>query len=104
MATPPDPPQGPARRTRRTGRARSHGGRILGAAVAIGTALGVGTGLNKAATETPATHMCGGTERWNVKVGNDPDAGAVDPNPSGAYSAAALNKILPGPLDAGGRM
>jgi len=71
--------------------------------VAVGTALGVGTGLNTGAPHAPAGRTCGGTERWNVKVANDPDAPRVDLNPK-AYSVAQLNGILPGPIDAGGRM
>ena len=103
MAKPPETAPEP-RRKPRPPRARSHGGRILGAALAIGTTLGVGTGLHQAGNPAAPTRVCGGTERWNVKVANDADAPKIEPNPTGPYSVAALNAVLPGPVDAGGRM
>lgn len=48
--------------------------------------------------------VCGGTERWGIKVGNDPDAAQINPNSSGPFTVADVNKIVPGPLDSGGRM
>ena len=63
------------------------------------------TGLYTPVSKTAPT-ACGGTERWNVKVANDADAegGKVSLNSAAAGSVAALNAIMPGPLDAGGRM
>ena len=56
-------------------------------------------------TETPL--VCGGTERWPVKVANDSDAvgGKINLTPEGPFSVAQLNQqVLPGPYPAGGRM
>lgn len=87
-----------------TGGKKSTAGRIAGALIGVASAAGVFTGLYEPVPKTAVT--CGGTERWNVKVANDPDAtgGKVNLNPSGTPNIAALNAILPGPLDAGGRM
>lgn len=57
-----------------------------------------------ARTRRPAAHSCGGTERWNVKVANDPDATAIDTASPPPTTVSALNAILPGLIDAGGRM
>jgi hypothetical protein len=104
MAKTPQTPAHPRRRSRRPERARSHLGRIAGAALGVAATIGVGTGLNAPAPKTPPGRTCGGTERWNVKVANDPDAKLVDLNPVGAGSIAELNGKLPGPVDSGGRM
>ena len=77
---------------------------MIGAAIAAGTAATVGGGLYSSATEAPPPIVCGGTERWNVKVANDPDAVQISPNPQGPHTVAQLNQVLPGPIDAGGRM
>jgi hypothetical protein len=104
-APPPPPPGGPgetpppAPRPRR----RSHAGRVVGAALAIASAVGVGHGLLQQKPHPGAGPSCGGTERWNVKVANDADAKAIDPNAASA-EIADLNKVSPGPLDQGGRM
>lgn len=83
---------------------RSTAGRITAAVLGVASAAGVFTGLYEPTAKAPAT--CGGTERWNVKVANDPDAtgGKVNLNPTGTPNIAALNAIVPGQLDAGGRM
>jgi hypothetical protein len=88
---------------------RSNVGKVAGALIAAAAATGVGTGLNVAGHHPApppvavAGAACGGTERWNVKVANDPDAGAISPNPRAA-TVGEMNALLPGPLDAGGRM
>lgn len=107
MAKAPETPRRPKRRRRRSPpeRRRSNAGRVIGAGIALATAGGVGAGLNLPFAEAPGL-TCGGTERWSVKLANDPDAlgGKIDLNPSGPFTVAAMNQILPGPLDAGGRM
>ncbi|HXA38830.1 MAG TPA: hypothetical protein VNW53_07520 [Phenylobacterium sp.] len=117
MARPPSgtPPADPPRRATRPAPAhapktRSHVGKIAGALIATAAASGVGTGLNVAghhpAPPPPpaqAGAACGGTERWNVKVANDPDATTIDANPKAA-SIVQMNALTPGPVDAGGRM
>ena len=84
-------------------RRRSNVGRVIGAGIAVATATGVGVGLNIPVTEAHGP-TCGGTERWNVKSANDPDASKIDPNPQGPFTVAQMNQVLPGPLSAGGRM
>src|SRR5436305_8605558 len=107
MAKAPETPRRPKRRGRRAPpeRRRSNAGRVIGAGIALATAGGVGAGLNIpfAGVRSPT---CGGTERWSVKLANDPDAlgGKIDLNPSGPFTVAAMNQILPGTLDTGGRM
>ena len=107
MAKSPTTPRPPRRRRRRTQpqeRKRSNVGKVIGAAIAAGTAATVGGGLYSSATEAPPPIVCGGTERWNVKVANDPDAVQISPNPQGPHKVSDLNQILPGPIAAGGRM
>lgn len=103
MAKSPETKRAPKRRRRRPERARSNAGRVVGALIAVGTVVGVGTGLTTPVAEAPG-QTCGGTERWNVKVANDPDSKAIDLNPTGPFKVADLNKIRPGPIGAGGRM
>ena len=64
-------------------------------------------GLHGLPGELPPQLVCGGTERWNVKVAQDADAtgGKLDTVPVGPYSVSQLNQqMLPGPYPAGGRM
>ncbi len=82
---------------------RSHAGKIVAAAIGATAAVGVGVGLHNTAPSPQSVAACGGTERWNVKVGNDADAVNVDLNAK-AGDIASLNRQLPGPVDAGGRM
>nr|MEA2797731.1 hypothetical protein [Phenylobacterium sp.] len=112
MVRPPPgqpPPRTPRRRAPapRPERRRSQAGRIAAAALAVAAATGVGSGLNLSGhhppTLTAAGPSCGGVERWNVKVANDPDAAAIDPNPRAA-TIGEMNALLPGPVDQGGRM
>ena len=105
MAKAPVKPRPPTRRGRRSKpeRKRSNTGRVIGAAIGIATAAGVGTGLNTPVTEAHGP-TCGGTERWNVKSANDSDASKIDPNPQGPFTVAQMNQVLPGPLSPGGRM
>ena len=102
--TTPRPPRRRRRRTQPTERRRSNVGKVIGAAIAAGTAATVGGGLYSSATEAPPPVVCGGTERWNVKVANDPDAAQISPNPQGPNTVAQLNQIEPKPIDPGGRM
>lgn len=90
---------------------------LVGTALAI---LGVSSGIAEARTyrhrhrtvhhaprraaATAATMSCGGTERWNVKVGSDPGAPNVHPVPVSGITIVDLNQLLPQPLDADGRM
>jgi hypothetical protein len=88
-------------------RRRSHAGRVAGALIALGAAGSVGVGLHNAgqplARHGAAGASCGGTERWDVKVGNDPDARDVSTTPENT-TVSALNAVLPGAVDSGGRM
>src|SRR5438094_7532722 len=45
------------------------------------------------AVQSAAFGACGGTERWFVKVGTDPDAGLVQLNPIGSISVSDLNTL-----------
>ena len=45
------------------------------------------------AVQSAAFGACGGTERWFVKVGTDPDAGLVQLNPSVSISVSGLNTL-----------
>lgn len=117
MVRPPSANPASGNSPRRRGRAtpgpgakrRSNVGRIAGALIATAAATGVGTGLNIVGHHpspppvTAAGPACGGTERWNVKVANDPDSGAISLNPKAA-TVAEMNALLPGPVDGGGRM
>src|SRR3954465_5895418 len=104
MARTPEPPRPPGGRSRRPERARPPLGRIAAAGLGVAATIGVGTGLNAPAPKVAPGRTCGGTERGNGKVANDPDAKLVDLNPVGAASIAELNGKLPGLIDAGGRM
>src|SRR5438876_9373091 len=104
MALAPETPRRPRRRqTAHSPRTRSNTGKVLATLLAVGTTTGVGVGLLKPVAEAPKL-VCGGTERWNIKSANDPDAAQINPNATGPYKVADLNKILPGPIDSGGRM
>jgi hypothetical protein len=123
MADTPPPGSRPAppARARRSGdgppavgdsppRRRSHAGRVVGAAIGVGSALGIGGGLTNphlfsGASPTGASSVasCGGTERWNVKVANDPDAPTIAAD-ANADTVEDLNTHTPTAMDAGGRM
>src|SRR5438445_13157114 len=45
------------------------------------------------AVQSAAFGACGGTERWFVKVGTDPDAGLVQLNPTVSISVSGLNTL-----------
>src|SRR5437667_1668472 len=45
------------------------------------------------AVQSAAFGACGGTERWFVKVGTDPDAGLVQLNPIVSISVSGLNTL-----------
>jgi hypothetical protein len=79
------------------------------ACTALFLCLGAGSlvlpsGAADARTRRHVGHNCGGTERWNVKVANDPDAKEIDVSPPASSTVADLNAIVPGPIDSGGRM
>ena len=79
------------------------GGLVTGA-LALGTTF---VGLHGLPGEAPPQLVCGGTERWNIKVAQDADAvgGKLNTVPTGPYSVSQLNQqMLPGPYPAGGRM
>jgi hypothetical protein len=105
VAKAPAKPRPSTRRRRRSKpeRKRSNLGRAAGALLAVGSTATVLTGLATPVAEE-AGETCGGTERWNVKVANDPAAAQIDPNPQGPFTVAQLNQITPGPLSPGGRM
>lgn len=77
------------------------GGLVTGA-LALGTTL---VGLHGLPGEAPPI-VCGGEERWPVKVGSDKDAtgGKIDLN-AASFTVPDINqKVTPGLLDAFGRM
>jgi len=79
-------------------------GRVMSAVVAVAGTTGVLTALHGPASEAPV--VCGGSERWNVKVAKDADAagGKLDLNPK-PFNVSEINeKVQPGPFDAVGRM
>src|SRR3989441_6608833 len=45
------------------------------------------------AVQSAAFGACGGTERWFVKGGTDPDAGLVELNPIVSISVSGLNTL-----------
>ena len=104
MAKAPAKPR-PTRRRRRTTRKKSTVGRVTSAAIGAVSLATVGTGLISPVTEAPV--VCGGTERWNVKVANDPDAlsGKIDLMPGSPLTVSQVNdQIKPEPYPVGGRM
>lgn len=65
------------------------------------------TGLYGLPSDLPPQLVCGGAERWNIKVAQDADAvgGKLNTVPLGPFSVSQLNQqVLPGPYPAGGRM
>lgn len=98
----PAPPPAPAPTptpAKRSHQHRSVVGRTVAALVAVGSAVGIGTGIHNASqAPTAAVQHCGGNDRWPVKVGNDPSAGAVSMAPQ-LTTIAAMNQVQPGPLD-----
>jgi hypothetical protein len=83
-------------------RRRSHLGRIVAAGIGIASTGAVMTGLNMPVAEKQK--VCGGFDRWSVKVANDPDANAISLNPVRIPKVAQASTFKPGPIDAGGRM
>ena len=86
-------------------RRKSTAGRITAAVVGVGSTAAVLTGLYQPTAKPAAT--CGGSDRWSVKVANDPDAMAnkIDMTTDKLFSVTEINQALrPGALDAGGRM
>ena len=76
----------------------------MSVAAGAGALTAVGAGLT---LPTAAPVVCGGSERWPVKVGNDADAvaGKIDLNAGPAFSVAQINQqIQPGPYPVGSRM
>jgi hypothetical protein len=107
MAKPPAKPRPPTRRRRasKPERKRSSLGRITAAGIGIASTAGVLTGLAVPVAEVGPT--CGGSERWNVKVANDPDAltGKIDLMPGTPLTISQVNdQIKPGSYPVGGRM
>ena len=86
-------------------RKKSAVGRVTAAVVGVGSTAAVLTGLYEPAAKTAL--ICGGADRWSVKVANDPDAMAnkINLQTDKLFSVPEINQaIKPGPLDAGGRM
>jgi len=84
---------------------KSATGKVIAATTGVAAFTTVLTGLYGLPGEAPI--VCGGSERWNVKVAQDADAigGKLNTVPVGPYSVAQLNQqMLPGPYPAGGRM
>lgn len=106
MAKAPETPRPARRRSRRTTRkTKSVTGRVISAATGVAAAAGVYTEL--AVPTEPAPIVCGGTERWPVKVANDKDAitNKIDLNPAGPFTVPQINQqMLPGAYPSGGRM
>jgi hypothetical protein len=105
MGKPPTNPRRPTRRRRRaTRKTKSVTGRVMSVAAGVTAAAGVYTEL---AMTSPPGVVCGGSERWNVKVAKDSDAagGKVDLNADKSYSVAEINQqVRPAPFDPAGRM
>jgi len=78
-------------------------GGLITAAAALGTTF---VGLHGLPGEAPAI-VCGGSERWNVKVAKDADAagGKINLNPDKSFTVTDINQqIQPSALDPAGRM
>jgi len=106
MAKAPAKPR-PTRRRRRTTRKKSTVGRVASVAVGVASLAAVGTGLISPAPEAEAPAVCGGSERWNVKVANDPDAltGKISLMPGTPLTVQQANdQIQPTAYPVGGRM
>ena len=81
--------------------------KVMGVATGVAAFTGVLTGLQGLPMAEEAPVVCGGIERWPVKVANDQDAvsGRINLTPAGPFSVAQLNQqVLPGAYPAGGRM
>jgi hypothetical protein len=107
MAKAPATPRRPTRskRSAQPARKRSHGGRIAAAVTGLAGSAAVLTGLAIPFPEPPV--VCGGTERWPVKVTADKDAvtGKIDLMPSAPMTVSQVNdQIEPEPYPVGGRM
>lgn len=106
MAKPPETPRPPKRRKRRSSSPKKTAtARVVGAVAGAAAFTGVLAGLGQPTAEAPAA--CGGTERWNVKVANDPDAlaGKINLMPDAPLTVVQVNnQIKPGPHPVGGRM
>lgn len=86
---------------------KSTGGKVLGTATGVAAFTAVATALHGLPGDLPPQLVCGGTERWNIKVAQDADAigGKVNTLATGPYSVSQMNQqMLPGPYPAGGRM
>src|SRR4051794_39236608 len=104
MAKAPETPRRPARPKRRPNpeRKRSHLGRIVAAGIGLAGTGAVLTGLEVPVAEKPK--VCGGFDRWSVKVANDPDANSISLNPVRLPKVAQASAFKPGAIDSGGRM
>ena len=100
MAKPPETPRPPHRRKRSTAH-KSATGKVIGSLTGVAATTAVLVGLH--GTPTEPSVLCGGSERWPVKVANDPAASKIDLNPQGPFTVAQLNTLAPEPLPPDGR-
>src|SRR6478672_4156072 len=85
---------------------KSSSGKVGGLITGVGTFVAVAAGLHGLPGELPPQLVCGGDERWPVKVGSDKDAtgGKIDLN-AATFTVPDINQaVTPGLLDPFGRM
>jgi len=86
-----------------TAKKKSTAGKVTGAILAVAGTTGVMSGL-AIPFEKPAI-VCGGTERWPVKVTADKDAAQIDLMPGTPMTVGQVNdQMKPEPYPVGGRM
>ena len=81
---------------------KSTAAKVTGALLAVAGTTGVMSGL-AIPFEKPAV-VCGGSERWPVKVTADSDATQINLMPGAPMTVSQANAVLPEPYAVGGRM
>lgn len=76
--------------------------KLAGTVLAVAGTTGVMSGLAIPFDKPPI--VCGGTERWPVKVTADSDAGQINLMPGPPMTVSQANAVLPEPYPVGGRM